>query len=444
MEQKKLPRVVIGGTASGSGKTTLTCALLGILKQKYNAVSYKCGPDYIDPMFHAKVLGVSSYNLDLFFCEKQIIKNLLAENKAEIAVIEGVMGFYDGMAINTEKGSTFDVANVTNSPVILTINAKGAANSLLATIYGFIKFKTNNIKGVVLNNITQHTYNALVPEIKKLGIQPLGYIPKLPSELVLESRHLGLKTAGEIQDIKQKLIKVAQITQQTLEIEKIIEIAQNAVPIGYEEINRKKICRSVNIAVAYDKAFCFYYKENLEILKQLGANLIFFSPLTDEKLPDNIQGIYLGGGYPELYTEQLSQNKKMRESILLALKNCLPCIAECGGFMYLTKAIDGAEMVGFLPTQSKNEQKLVRFGYVELTANNNNLLCKKGEKIKGHEFHYYDCEDNGSDFTAEKLNGKHWQAVYTSECLYAGYPHLSFLSNEKMAVNFIEKCAKQL
>ncbi len=438
---KKLPRVIIAGTSSGSGKTTTVCGLLGILKNKgLNTVSYKCGPDYIDPMFHSKVIGVKAYNLDLFFHDKQTVNNLLSSNNADIAVIEGVMGFYDGMSVGSEKASTYDLSQTTNTPAILVINCKAMANSIVAMIKGFYTYRENNVKGVILNNITVSTYE----QIKKCievefdnKIKVLGYMSRLPEDLILESRHLGLKTANEIEDIKLKLSQVADILSNTLDIDGIIEIANSADDIDCCE-TEKTNQYDVNIAVAYDSAFCFYYKETFENFRNLGANIKFFSPLSDEKLPENIDGIYLGGGYPELYLEQLSGNVSMKNSIKKALENEIPCIAECGGFMYLTEKIEGRDMVGFIKAECSNTKKLVRFGYVTLTPNEDNLICDKGESVKGHEFHYYDTTNNGDSFTATKINKLSWTAVHSNENLYAGFPHVSF--SKKTAEKFINRC----
>ncbi len=439
---RKMPRIIIAGVSSGSGKTTTVCGLLGILKKlNKNPASFKCGPDYIDPMFHSKILGVDSNNLDLFFHDKKSINSQIAYCGASIAVIEGVMGFYDGVRIDSEKGSTHDLSLITNTPVILVINCKGMASSILATIKGFYTYRENNVKGVILNNITKHTYI----EIKKLieqefsnKISVLGYIAKLPSNLTLESRHLGLKTADEISDIKEKLMSLSDVLSETLDIEGIIKLAQSADDINCEEVKISKICGDVNIAVAYDNAFCFYYKHTINLLQSLGANIKYFSPLKDKTLPENIDGVYFGGGYPELYKTELAQNISMKSSVENALVNRLPCIAECGGFMYLTEKIEGENMVGFIKGECLNKNKLVRFGYVSLTAQKDNMLCKKGKEMKCHEFHYYDSTNNGESFIAQKLNGTTWDAVHTNDRLYAGFPHIAF--NQDIASAFIEKC----
>ncbi len=439
---KKTPRIIIAGTSSGSGKTTTVCGLLGILKNRgLQTISYKCGPDYIDPMFHSKVIGIESYNLDLFFKEKNEINTLLHRNCADISVIEGVMGFYDGVTICSEIGSTHDLSKVTDTPVILVINCKGMANSVLAILKGFYTFKQNNIKGVILNNVKKNTYTELKKGIEQEflnKITVLGYIAKLPQELILESRHLGLKTANEIDDIKEKLNKISNILSETLDIDAIIKISNEVCETEFNDEKIEQKYENVNIAVAYDNAFCFYYKETFEILEKLGAKITFFSPLNDEKLPDDIDGLYLGGGYPELYAQKLSENNSMKNSIFKALSKEIPCIAECGGFMYLNEKIDDFPMVGFINGNCENKNKLVRFGYVSLTAKNDNLLCKKGESFKGHEFHYYDSSNNGDSILAEKISGISWEAAHTNEHLYAGFPHIAF--NRKIAENFIKKC----
>ncbi|OOB77700.1 MAG: hypothetical protein BEN19_01495 [Epulopiscium sp. Nuni2H_MBin003] len=433
------PRILIAGTNSGCGKTTITCALLSILK---NASSFKCGPDYIDPMFHGKILGVPSSNLDPFFYDANTLKNLLAENAEGIAVIEGVMGFYDGMTIDDTAGSTYEVSKITNTPVILTINCRGMAYSVLPIIEGFLNHKKDyNLAGVILNNISSMTY----PKIKnlieqKLNIKVFGYLEKLPEDLILESRHLGLVTANEIENIKKKLVRLGEIARKTIDIEEIIKVANCVPALNYTKLEVKPICKDTRIAVAYDKAFCFYYKDNLNILKKLGATLTYFSPLEDVQMPEDADGLYLGGGYPELYLEQLSKNVSMKESILKFLEDKKPVIAECGGFMYLTKQIQDYKMVGYIDANCELTQKLVRFGYATFTAKHDNLLCKKGECFKGHEFHYSNSTNNGTSYTAIKPSKIEWEAIIADENLYAGYPHISFYSNIDIVRNFIYRC----
>lgn len=447
METKSIPRIMISGTSSGCGKTTVTCALLQLLKcDNLKVSSFKCGPDYIDPMFHSKIIGINSSNLDMYFCNDNTIKYLFAKNSTDISVIEGVMGFYDGRALNTTEASSYELAKLLKTPVILTVNCRGMANSTLAVIKGFTElYPDNTIAGVILNNITKPTFEAIKIVIEKTffgRIKVFGYLPKLPDDIIFESRHLGLITADEIANLQEKLMKLKQIAAETIDIAAIIETANNTDSIEYYDIKLPQY-EKIKIAVAYDTAFCFYYRDNFEMLMNMGAELIYFSPLNDKNLPDNINGIYIGGGYPELYAEKLSANKSMLVSIKTQLKNNIPCIAECGGFMYLNKSIDGREMVGFFNGECNNTGKLTRFGYVELTANVDNLLCVEGKSIRGHEFHYYDCTDNGDSYIAEKSNGKTWTCIHSDEYIFAGFPHIHFYSNPNFAENFYKKCIER-
>lgn len=443
------PRVLIAGTQSGSGKTTITCTILQMLvNQKIKTASFKCGPDYIDPMFHSKVIGTKSRNLDAFFCEDNTIKYLLAENArgCDMAIVEGVMGFYDGLNLDTTKASSYETAKIISAPVILTVNCSGMASSALAIIKGFKEFKRDsNIKGVILNNMTQNTFNAIKEQIEvyfKGEIKVIGFLPKLKETLTFKSRHLGLVTADEIADLQDNLKELAEIASETIDIEQLVLLAKTAPAISFEEIqipNKEKI----KLGVAQDSACCFYYKDNLDLLEKMGAEIVYFSPLEDKNLPDGISGLYIGGGYPELYLDKLSQNIQMKASVLCAIKSGMPCIAECGGFMYLTDSIDKIPMVGAIKSDCYGKGKLSHFGYVTITAKKDNLLCKNAEMIKAHEFHYYDSTYGGEDFFIEKQNGQSWQGVFAQENIYAGYPHIHFFQNIKIAENFYDKCIER-
>ncbi len=449
VETKRVPRVLIAGTNSGCGKTTVVCAILqALINRKLRVGAFKCGPDYIDPMFHSRIIGAKSSNLDLFFFEENIAKLLLARNSADcnISVIEGVMGYYDGMGLTNTKASSYEVAKVTNTPTVLVVNAKGASLSVLASIQGFLTFCPNSgIKGVILNQCSSMTYSALAQAIIERfsgEIQPLGFLPKMEN-CALESRHLGLVTAAEVKDLKEKMTLLSKQAEKTIDIDAILCLAENADDLSYEQIEQIKFEVPVRIAVARDNAFCFYYEDSLQMLRDMGAEFVEFSPLADTALPENIHGLYLGGGYPELYAEQLSDNTTMLESIRTALENKLPCIAECGGFMYLTEKIAEYPMVGFLNGVCNNTGKLTRFGYVTLCAKTDNMLCKAGETIRGHEFHHWDTAEPGCGFVASKSNGRSWDCAVTSEYLYAGYPHFHFSANPEFAKNFYEICLKE-
>ena len=445
MEQK-IPRILLAGTNSGCGKTTVTCAVLQALVNRGMKVgAFKCGPDYIDPMFHSRIIGAKSANLDLHFFRENTLRYLLAKNAEtqDVSIIEGVMGYYDGMGLTTTRASSYEVAKITASPVVLVVSAKGASLSVLATIQGFLSlYPDNNIKGVILNQCSAMTYGAFAKAIEeRLGIRAFGYLPKM-ADCALESRHLGLVTAAEVENLREKLQLIAQQAEKTIDLDGLLALSEEAEAVAYEpvELPRQEIIR---IAVAKDNAFCFYYEDSLEAMTEMGAELIEFSPLNDEILPENIHGLYLGGGYPELYADKLSENHSMLASIRGALEKGLPCIAECGGFMYLTEAIGEFPMVGYLSGNCFDTGKLTRFGYVTLRAKEDNMLCKAGEEIPGHEFHHWDCTQPGDCFTATKSTGRNWECAVVTDRLYAGYPHFHFYANPAFLKGFYDTCLKE-
>ena len=443
------PRFLLAGTNSGCGKTTISCAILQALVARGARVgAFKCGPDYIDSMFHSEVIGAKSRNLDSFFFDRGTLRCLLAENAADrdVSVIEGVMGYYDGLSLTEARASTCEVAQWTETPAVLVVDARGASRSVLAVIHGFLTFaEPNGIRGVILNRCTAGTYAILKDAIAAHfggAVLPLGYLPRMDS-CALESRHLGLVTAAEVTDLKEKLRRLAAQAEETIDLDGLLALAAGAPPLDYEPVALRRFDERIRVAVARDKAFCFYYEDSLDALRKMGAELVPFSPLADSALPPEIDGLYLGGGYPELYTRQLSENASMRESVRRALERGLPCIAECGGFMYLTASIDGAPMAGFLPGDCRDTGRLTRFGYVTLRAGADNLLCAAGETIPAHEFHHWDCESTGDGFTAEKPSGRTWRCVVSTPRLYAGYPHFHFYANPAFAEHFYETCLEE-
>lgn len=446
--KQNIPRLVLAGTNSGCGKTTVTCAVLQALVDRGLKVgAFKCGPDYIDPMFHSRVIGAKSGNLDLFFFEKPVMNALLARNGSgcDVSILEGVMGYYDGMGLTTVRASTYEVARASRSPVVLVVSARGASLSVLATIQGFLTlYPDNGICGVILNQCNSMTYAALAGAItERFGgqVKPLGCLPRLP-DCTLESRHLGLVTAEEVADLKEKLRLLAAQAEKTIDLDGLLELARRAEALDYEPVVLPRY-EPVRIAMARDRAFCFYYEDSLQVLRDLGAQLVEFSPLSDRALPEGIQGLYLGGGYPELYAAQLSANATMRRSVRAAVERGLPCIAECGGFMYLTQCIGDYPMVGALPGTCFDTGALSRFGYVTLRAREDNLLCRAGEEIRGHEFHHWDCTVPGGSFAAVKSTGKQWDCVTATGTLYAGYPHFHFCANPAFAERFYKACIKE-
>lgn len=450
---------MIAAPKSGSGKTMITCALLQLLKDSgKNVSSYKCGPDYIDPMFHKKVLGVPSKNLDTFFTDEKTTVQLFLDKRADgdFAVLEGVMGLYDGLGGIYEQGSSYHLAKVTQTPIILVVDAKGMGKSVLALIAGFLQYDTQHlIKGVMLNRMSKGYYDIIKPLIEKaLSVKVVGYFPE-QKDIRLESRHLGLVMPDELADIKEQLDELAGRLKKTIDLDMLLDIAAEAEEItkntNTEQMQIQNQNNTVNIAVAMDEAFCFYYEDNLRLLEKCGAKLQYFSPLHDTKLPDNCDALLLGGGYPELYAKELSENLSMRNSIKTAFKTGLPTVAECGGFMYLHTYIhniceEDADaqnyvfgMTGALDSECHFKGKLVRFGYIELAEKHSNFL-PPNEKIKAHEFHYYDSTDNGADCIATKpTTGRRYDCVISHDNYWLGFPHLYYPSNPHFAESLVRK-----
>lgn len=443
------PRLLIAGTSSGCGKTTITCGLLSAIKQVQGNISaFKCGPDYIDPMFHKTVLQIPSYNLDSFFYEDPVLTYLFCDRAKELSLIEGVMGFYDGREIASCVGSSYDISKKLKIPTILLVNGKGTAHSTLPVIQGFLDYKNDHfIQGILLNHVSESTYIQLKPLIQEKfpQLHLLGYIPKLPKEFTLHSRHLGLILPSELTNLQNTMMELGKILSKTVDIPKIIDFAYTAPPLEYEPITVKSVVPegSIHIGIAKDEAFSFYYEENLSILQEYGATLCPFSPLHDSHLPPNLDGIYFGGGYPELHLDKLSTNHTMIADIQSFLQDKKPFLAECGGYLYLTKSISEKPMVGFFPEISYSQEKLGHFGYVTLTAKNNNFLLEQNETIKGHEFHYFTSSHTGNDFSAVKPNGKQWEVGHSGDFFYGGFPHLAFYSNLEIPKNFIKKCMEK-
>ena len=448
----KLPRIMISAPSSGSGKTMVTCGLLqALVNRGLKTGAFKCGPDYIDPMFHTKVIGAKSKNLDSFFTDENTVRYLFSRSagECEISVIEGVMGFYDGLSVSSYQASSYKMAKIMDTPVILVVNCKGMSLSILPIIQGFLKFKQDShIKGVILNRISERLYEDIKNRIEEeLSVRVLGYIPQV-TNLVIESRHLGLVLPEEVKDYKQKLNELAQIFEQTLEIDEILKLADNTSELTYQEPYIPCLNQKVRIAVSKDEAFCFHYEDNLKLLQDMGGELVEFSPMYDNELPNGVQGLILSGGYPELAAKRLSENISMKESIKEAVLNGLPCIAECGGFMYLHRSMEDIEgqrypMVGVIDGEVYKTNRLNRFGYIDLFANHDQLLLKEGEGIRGHEFHYFDSTALGESLIARKPNrDTNWNCVHGNDTMALGFPHLYYYSNPQVPYRFLQKCQK--
>ena len=449
----KIPRILLAAGSSGSGKTLITCGLLEALVERgLKTASFKCGPDYIDPMFHSRVIGTKSRNLDTFFTGSEVTKYLLTRNArdCEIAVMEGVMGFYDGVAGTTTTASAYDLAKVTDTPVILIVNSRGMSVSLAAYVKGFLEYKKDShIKGVIFNQMSPMLY----PRMKKLleeelGVAVLGYVPKV-EDCVIESRHLGLVLPDEIPELKDRLHKLAGVLEETLDIDRILELAGEAPDLldaKPESVTDFRLSEPVRIGVAEDEAFCFFYADNFRLLSEMGAEIVPFSPMKDKQLPDDLDGLLLYGGYPELNGKKLEQNTTMKDMIREKLKAGMPCMAECGGFMYLHEEMEGMDgnfyqMAGVIPGKAYRTPKLSRFGYVTLTQKKPALGMEDFGEIPAHEFHYFDSENCGGDFHAAKPESKRgWDCIHGTDTMLAGFPHLYYYGNPEVPKAFLKKC----
>jgi len=423
---------LLAAPRSGSGKTTMTCALLMALKRRGCApCAFKSGPDYIDPMFHRAVLGVESRNLDLFFSAPETVRTLYAKGAAGhgAAVCEGAMGFYDGLGGVSDRASAWHLADTLGLPVLLVAEPKGQSLTLAAELNGLVNFRTpSHIAGILLNNCTARMHVLLAPMLEKeTGLPVLGFLPKLP-EAVIGSRHLGLYTAAEVENLQQKLALLADAAEEHIDWPRLLALCEKeppALPVQPETPPAR-----VRIAVAQDEAFCFTYAETLEAFRDAGAEVVFFSPLRDTALPENIGGLYLPGGYPELHARELSENTSLLREIKRKIESGLPTAAECGGFLYLGQSLTDAEgqswpMVGVLPGEAKDAGRLVRFGYAALSADSDSMLFRAGESFPIHEFHHWDSTANGTALAAKKpVGGAEWRCGSVNEHFYAGFPHL--------------------
>ena len=448
--RRKVPRLLLCAPASGAGKTTVTCAVLQALVDDGRApVAFKCGPDYIDPMFHSEVIGARSRNLDLFLMGEGAVRRSLMENtpEASTAVIEGVMGYYDGIALSS-RASAYDLARTTQTPAVLVADARGRALTAAALVGGMAGFRPDaNIRGVLLNRCSPMLYPRLKAAIEEeTGVTVYGYLPPLP-QCALDSRHLGLVTAAEVAGLREKLRLLAAQARKSIDLEGLLALAASAPGLEPPPPPAAPVFRARPvIALARDKAFCFYYADALAELRRQGAELAEFSPLADKALPEGCSGLYLGGGYPEEYAGQLAQNIPLLREIRFKILHGLPTVAECGGFLYLQESLeDGAgaphALAGAVSGKAANTGRLGRFGYITMTARADGLLCRAGERLNAHEFHYWDSTAPGADFHAQKpLSGRGWDCAFHTPTLYAGFPHLHFGGCPAAAARFVAAC----
>lgn len=459
----KNPGIVLAGTNSGCGKTTISTGIMAALvKRGMKVQPFKVGPDYIDPMFHSFVTGRYSRNLDSWLLDEKTLVHLYCKNieECDIAVVEGVMGFYDGFGGSSIEGSTAHVAGIIKCPVILVVNARGMSLSVAAMIKGFLDFnKASRVVGVILNKVNSKGLFTYLREIieENTEVKVIGYVPE-SEDYLLPERHLGLVPDGEVTELRQKLNQLAEVIEKTIDIDLLLELAGEAEELCDDKkyLDIKTCKEKVKIAVAYDKAFNFYYRDNLDLLEKLGAELVYFSPVEDRNLPENIDGIYIGGGYPEVFGKELEGNLSIRQDFREALLNGLPAYAECGGLMYLCKELkDKAgnifNMVGFFDAQSEMTNKLQNFGYVEVNFVKDAIIGYSGLKTKAHEFHYSVVKDTevGRDTTdnrcfdvvkSRKSSEVHWAEGIKKCNTVGGYPHIHFWSNPSLPEAFVSNC----
>ena len=451
-----IPRLLVAAPNSGSGKTTVVCALLAALKKRgLSLTAFKSGPDYIDPMFHRRVLDTPSYNLDLFLFglgEKgaKSARQLLVDHgeRSDLVLLEGAMGYYDGVGTGHEA-SAYDVAAATDTPVVLVVDGRGAGLTLGAGLKGLADFyKDSRVAGFIVNRVKPMVYAHFKAAWETAsGLKALGALPDMP-DCAFTSRHLGLVTAGEITNLQAIMERLSEAAEQHIDLDGLLSLARSASPLTDSKLSKEGAGTSEQkavIAVARDETFCFYYEDSLDVLRRCGAELVFFSPLHDRALPP-CDGLYLGGGYPELYAKDLETNGGLRSQIRQALQGGLPCFAECGGFMYLHQAFRGDDgtryaWVGAVPGETFMTTSLQHFGYVTLQAERDNLLCEAGGTIPAHEFHYSKSSSEGDAFTAYKAGSQRsWSGGIASENLAASYLHLHFLGNPAWARRFVRAC----
>ncbi len=445
----RIPRIVIAGTSSGVGKTTISISIMAALSKRGIKVQpFKVGPDYIDTGFHNAASGRISRNLDSHLIDENSLLEIFdnACIGADIAVIEGVMGLFDGSL--SGGGSTAEIAGLLKAPIILTIDAGGIAQSVAAVAKGYdMHIEKQGIAGVILNKAgSERHIEILSSSLTKAGIKIFGAI-KRDDDIKIGQRHLGLTQAHESAGVKEKVELLATLAAEKIDLKEIESVAKTAEGLSYEKglFSGSDSKKSV-LGIAKDKAFSFYYQDNFDILRDLGAELIEFSPVSDKSLPTGIDGIYLGGGYPELYSEELSLNRGMTEEIRSRAAGGMPIYAECGGLVYLSKEIvdeDGTAwpLCGVHPASARMNKKLQSLGYRSATAIEDNVLTSRGSEVKGHEFHYSSVIAPKSDQErAYRLDKDGGCEGFISNNTLASYIHLHFATDTRWAKNLIKRC----
>jgi len=450
---KKLPRLVVAAAQSGCGKTTLTCGILAALKRRGLAVqACKIGPDYIDPGYLAQASGRPAHNLDTWLMDEASMARLFMEAalQADLAVVEGVMGLYDGGCGGVS--STAEIAKKLRAPVVLVIDCKSMGDSAAALALGFREYDRGvDFRGVILNRLGSDSHRGMIAAaMERLGIPVLGAL-KRDERLSVSERHLGLLPAEENET--HSLDALTECVERSVDLEALLKIAADAPPLEFAPPPASGAAeRRAVIGVARDKAFSFYYPESLAELERAGARFVFFSPMDDNRLPE-ADGLFFGGGFPEMFAARLAANGAMKDALSAAARRGMPIYAECGGFMYLTRSLtgfDGREfaMAGLIPAACRMNPKLQTVGYVEATALRDSVLCPAGTVVRGHEFHFSSAEpDAGMDASAawrfvKKRTGAAYTAGYASANVLASYLHLHFAGNLQLARNFVDACER--
>lgn len=442
-------RLVIAGAASGAGKTTITLGLMAAWKQQgWNVQGFKCGPDYIDPSLHKAVTGRPARNLDSWMLPDDVLAEVFQKGSdtADISIVEGVMGLYDGKYATSNQGSTAEISQKIDAPIILVVDCSKMARSAAAIVKGYQLFDdTTDIAGVIASKVGSEGHYRIIKEAveQACGIPVCGYLPRM-EDLEMPERHLGLIPAIERGELDDLFNKMGRAVMETVDMERLLQISESKpwMEVPPSPLFQQQASSSLKIAIAEDKAFNFYYPENLELLEARGVEVLRFSPLAGEKIPKVADGVYLGGGFPELYAERLSEQKDMRKAFLARVEEGLPVLAECGGFMFLTKAINGHAMVGAISGDMHMQEKLAAVGYREIHGGPGNFLLPEGETARGHEFHYSvyrPDEEHTPAYFVKGTFGEGTEGVIHKN-IVAGYTHIHFASNPSVVDAFLNKC----
>ena len=446
---------VIAGSHSGVGKTTISLGLMAAFRRRGLKVQgFKVGPDFIDPGHHSRLLGVPSRNLDGWMLSEEYNRATFAQAMIgkQLGIVEGVMGLFDGYGGRSEAGSSAQMAKWLDLPVILVVDASSMARSIAALVHGFATFDRDLwLAAAIANRVGSPTHLDFLAEAMT-SVSDVTFLGGLPRKgtVTIPERHLGLVTSDEAPYSANLFDELASLVEEHLDLTTLLDIS--ATQIRYEEPSLPQPCQSgVRLGVARDEAFCFYYQDNLDLLAHFGAELCFFSPIRSPHLPADVSGLYIGGGYPELYARELSQNESLRIEIQKAARRGMPIYAECGGFMYLTRSIQveggSYEMVDLYPVETRMLPRRKALGYREIILTEDSLLGPKGLSARGHEFHYSELVNGSKNLPSvfQVSNRKGMDTLgdgFVMHNILAGYIHLHFGSNPKMAANLVECCKK--